>query len=154
MDTQVAAGPDAADAAPGASLTTNLQRVFNSGIRLSGAASMYSYQQFETAVGNLQAGREFSGQLTSVNSTFENVTQCLVDGMSEGKKQALESMSSVSSQLVRQSLEGLSMFDPREMLRVANNLAQKSSETVSNWVARKPFVRAEEPKLAAEVLAG
>lgn len=154
MDTQAAARPDAAGATPGASLTTNLQRAFNSGIRLSGAASMYGYQQFETAVDNLQAGRGFSEQLASVNSTVESVTQCLVGGMSEGKNKALESISSVSSQLVRQSLEGLSMFDPREMLRVANNLAQKSSETVSQWVSRKAGVQAEEPKLAAEVLAG
>ena len=115
---------------------------------------MYGLQQFETAVGNLQRGKGLSQQITNVQSAVDGVTQCLVDEVTQGKKDAIESITATGGQIIRQSWEGLSIFDPREALRAANNLAQKSSETISHWVSRKPVVAAEEPSLAADVLAG
>jgi len=63
------------------------------------------------------------------------------------------SVSSISEQVVRLSFQGMSIFDPREILRLANNLTQKSSEAVASWVGKKEPAPGEEPKLAAEVLA-
>lgn len=153
MDSKVAAGLGGT-AAESASLSGNFQKVLSSGVRLSGAASLYSLQQFESAVSNLQAGRGFNEQFHRVQGTMHDVTQCLVSGVSQGKKDAIESFSNLGGQIIRQSMEGLAAFDPREMLRTANSLAQKSSETLSHWVARKSAPASEEPRLAADVLAG
>jgi hypothetical protein len=153
MDTQTIA-QDGGATATAATMTNNFQKVLNSGVRLSGAASLYSLQQLETAVSNMQSGKGFSDQLNKVQATMDDVTKSLVKGLSQGKKDAVESVSTLGGQIIRQGIEGLAAFDPREMLRAANNLAQKSSETISHWVSRKPGVPAEEPRLAADVLAG
>jgi hypothetical protein len=153
MDTQVVAGHENTSAAD-VTLTSNLQKILNSGVKLSGAASMYSLQQFETAIGNMQSGRGLSEQVDKVQFMVDDVTKCLVAGVSQGKKAAVESFSAVGGQLIRQSAEALSLFDPREVLRAANSLAQKSTQTISHWVSRKPSVAAEEPMLAVDVLAG
>ena len=153
MDTQVAKDHENATAAD-ITLTGNVQKILNSGVKLSGAASMYSLQQFENAIGNIQSGKGLSGQISQVQATVDDITKCLTDDMSARKREAVESFSAVGGQMIRQGMEGLSLFDPREILRAANNLAQKSTETISHWVSRKPSGAAEEPQLAADVLAG
>ena len=150
MDTQVAAWNERTSVA----LTTHFQKLLNSGVKLSGAASMYSLQQFENAMGNIQDRKKLSKQIDRVQAALDEVSGCLVSDISQSKKDAVESFTSVGEQLFRTSVEGLSLFDPREMLRAANSLAQKSTETISHWVARKSPVAAEEPRLAADVLAG
>ena len=152
MDTQAITGNGNAAVAD-TTLTSNFQKVLNSGVRLSGAASLYSLQQLETAVSNLQSGKGFNEQFDRVQGTMNDVTKCVVASVSQGKRDAIESFSNLSGQIIRQGMEGFSAFDPREMLRAANNLAQKSSETISHWVARKSTPAAEEPRLAADVLA-
>jgi hypothetical protein len=152
MDSQVIAR-DGVAAVANTTLTSNFQKVLNSGVRLSGAAGMYSLQQFETAVTNLQSGKGFNEQFNKVQGTMNDVTKCMVANVSPGKRDAIESFSNLGGQIIRQGMEGLSAFDPREMLRAANNLAQKSSETLSHWVARKSTEAGEEPRLAADVLA-
>jgi hypothetical protein len=153
MDTQVVAR-NGVTAEQNNALTSNFQKVLNSGVRLSGAASLYSLQQFEAAVSNIQSGKGFSEQFDKVQATVNEVSRCLAEGVSQGKKDAIESFSTLGGQIIRQGMEGMAAFDPREMLRAANNLAQKSSETISHWVSRKSSVPAEEPRLAADVLAG
>ena len=135
-------------------MSTHLQKVLSSSVRLSGAAGMYSLQQFETAMSNLQSGKGFTEQIARTQSTIDDVTKCLISEVSQGKKDAIESVSTLGGQMIRQGIEGLSVFDPREMLRSANSLAQKSTEAISHWVSRQASVRAEEPQLAADVLAG
>lgn len=152
MDSQVAAR-DGSETVENTALNS-FQKVLNSGVRLSGAASLYSLQQFETAVTNLQSGKGFAGQFNRVQATMDDVSKCLAAGVSQGKKDAIDSFSNLGGQIIRQGMEGISAFDPREMLRAANNLAQKSSETISHWVSRKPAAAGEEPRLAADVLAG
>ena len=153
MDTQITPR-NGSTAGEIASLSANFQMVLSTGVRLSSAASMYSLQQFETALGIIQSGKGFSDQIACVQTTVDDVTKVLTDEVSQGKKEAIESIGNVGGQLIRQSWEGLAMFDPREILRTANKLALKSSETISHWVSRKSSVPAEEPKLAADVLAG
>lgn len=153
MDTQ-ATSRDGNTALPVSSLAGNFQRVLSSGVRFTGAAGMFSLQQFETAVTNLQGGKGFQEQFNKVQGTVDDVTKCLVSSVSQGKKEAIETVSNLGGQILRQGMEGLSAFDPREMLRAANNLAHKSTETISHWVSRKGAPAGEEPRLAADVLAG
>ena len=65
MDTQAITGNGNAAVAD-TTLTSNFQKVLNSGVRLSGAASLYSLQQLETAVSNLQSGKGFNEQFDRV----------------------------------------------------------------------------------------
>lgn len=139
-------------ATPDPSLTGTIGKLVFSTIRLSGAATLYGVQQVEAAFTVLQGEEDLSKQMERFGTTVDSLSKCLAGDISEGKKEALDSVASVSGQLVRQSAEVMSFLDPREILRVANSLAQKSSESVSGWVGRREEDSGDSPKLAVDVL--
>ena len=114
---------------------------------------MYGVQQLEAAANVFQDEDGFSKQMDRFGATVESLATCLADDISPGKKEALESISSATGRVVRQTLEVARFLDPRELLRVANNLAHRSSETMSSWMGKKEPVPEEAPKLAVDVLA-
>ena len=139
-------------ATPDPSLTGTIGKLMFSTIRLSGAATLYGVQQFEAAFTVLQGEDNISKQMERFGTTVDSLSNCLAGDISEGKKEALDSVASVTGQFVRQSAEMMSFLDPRGIMRVANSLAQKSSESVSGWVSKKEEDSAESPKLAVDVL--
>ena len=139
-------------ATPGNFLTESFEKLFLSTVRLSGAATLYGVQQLESAASVFQGGEGFSQQLDRLETTVNSLTQCLVEEISPSKKDALESISNITAQMVRQSFDSMMLLDPRQVFRFAGSLAQKSSETIVGWTTKKESA-AEEPRLAAEVLA-
>lgn len=141
-----------AAAAAGTSLTGSFEKLLLSSARFSGAATLYGVQQLEATVNVFQEGEGFTKQVDKFGTTVETLTRCIADEISPGKKDALDSISSVTGRLVRQSLQGMSFLDPRLFLRLSNTLVQKTSKTVSGWVRKQEPSPEEEPKLAADVL--
>ena len=91
-------------------------------------------------------------QLDQFGTTVHSLTQCLVEEISPGKKDALDSVGEISTKVMRQSIEGISLLDPRQIFRFTNTLVKWSSETVAGWVGKQDHPPEEEPKLAADVL--
>jgi hypothetical protein len=141
-----------ASATSGPTLTGSVGKLFFSTMRLSGAATLYGVQQLEAAASVLEDEDGISRQMDRFGATVESLTSCLTVDISPGKKEALESISTVTGRVVRQTLEVARFLDPREVLRVANNLAHRSSETMSGWMGKKEPVPDEAPKLAVDVL--
>jgi hypothetical protein len=145
---------DASDAATsGTTLTGSFEKLFLSGMRLSSAATLFGVGQFESAVSDWQEGGAIGKQMDRFGMTINSLTQCLVDEMSPGKKEALDSIAGITTKLVEQSMEGVRMLDPRQVFRMATGLAQKSVDAVAGWAEKSKSSHAEEPKLAADVLA-
>jgi hypothetical protein len=119
-------------------------------MRFSGAATLYGVQQVEEALFQDRDG--LSTQIKRWGTTVDSLSDCLADDMSAGKKDALNSVSTATANLLRQSVEVMSILDPRQILRVANDMAQKSSESVSGWMNRKGDSSEESPRLAVDVL--
>jgi hypothetical protein len=142
-----------AAATPGVSLTTSFEKLFLSSVRLSSAATLFGVSQFESAVAGWQEGGGIGKQLDRFGTTVNSLTQCLVEEISPGKKEALDSVAEITKKLVHQSVEGMSLLDPRQVFRFAGTLAQRSSETISGWTGKKESSLVEEPQLAADVLA-
>lgn len=142
-----------AAATSGVSLTASFEKLFLSSVRLSSAATLFGVAQFETAVSGWQEGGGIGRQLDRFGSTVNSLTQCLLEEMSPGKKEALDSIAEITTKVVHQSVEGISMLDPRQVIRMATNLAQKSSETITGWTGKSEPAAAVEPKLAVDVLA-
>jgi hypothetical protein len=142
-----------AAATSGVSLTASFEKLLLSGVRLSSAATLFGVAQFETAVNGWQEGGGISKQLDHFGTTVNSLTQCLVEEISPGKKEALDSIAEITTKVVHQSMEGIGILDPRQMFRFATSLAQKSSETITGWTAKEEPAAAEEPKLAVDVLA-
>src|SRR5262245_23920835 len=124
-----------ASASQTSSLTASIERLFLSSVRLSGAATLFGVAQFETAMNGWQQGGGFGQQLDRFGSTVNSLTRCLVDEMSPGKKEALESISEITSKLVHQSMDGMNLLDPRQVIQTATSLAQKSSEMLTGWTS-------------------
>ena len=139
-------------ATPGPTMTARFEKLLLSTVRLSGAATLYGVQQIESAAALWQGGDSFSKQVEKFGATVESLTQCILEEISPGKKDALESITSVTGQAVRQSIQGASFLDPREMIRIGNNLTQKSAKTLSGWTRKKEPASEEKPRLAVDVL--
>ena len=139
-----------ASAASESTLTGSMGKLLFTTMRFSGAATLFGVQQVEAVL--FKEGEGFSKQIERFGTTVDSLSDCLADDISEGKQDALESVSSVTGDIVRQSFEVMSILDPREILRVANNMAQKSSESVSDWMSRKEASSEESPRLAVDVL--
>jgi len=142
-----------APATAGPTLKGSVGKLLFSTMRFSGAATLYGVQQLEAAVNVFEDEEGISRQMDRFGATVESLTSCLADDISPGKKEALESISTVTGRVVRQTLEVARFLDPREVLRVANNLAHRSSETMSGWMGKKESVPDDAPQLAVDVLA-
>jgi hypothetical protein len=142
-------GTEAAAAAE-STLTGTMGKLVFTTMRFSGAATLYGMQQVEAAL--FQDGDSLSDQIRRLGTTVDSVSDCLADDISTGKKDALDTVSSATANFLRQSVEVMSILDPRQILRVANDMAQKSSESVSNWVTKKGDSVEESPRLAVDVL--
>jgi hypothetical protein len=119
-------------------------------MRFSGAATLYGMQQVEAAL--FQDGDALSKQIRRLGTTVDSLSDCLADDISEGKKDTLDSVSNATANFLRQSVEVMSILDPRQILRVANDMAQKSSESVSGWMSKKGDSPEDSPRLAVDVL--
>jgi hypothetical protein len=135
----------------GVSLTMSFERLLLSSVRLSSAATLFGVQQFESALNGIQDGTGFSGSLEQVGSTVNSLTQCLMDEVAPGKKEALASMEQFTSKIFQQSISGAKALDPRQVVQMATTLAQKSSDMIAGWTG-KATAEAEEPQLATDVL--
>lgn len=137
----------------GTTIVESFEKLVASSMRFSGAATLFSVQQVEAAFSVLEGGDGFLKQMDKFGNTVESLTKSLTEDISPGKKDTLESISRATDQVVRQSLDALSLLDPRQVLRLTNNLTQKTSETVSNWIRKREPGSEDEPKLAVDVLA-
>ena len=139
-----------ATAASELTFTGRVGKLFFTTVRFSGAATLYGVQQVESVL--FKDGEGFSKQIKRLGTTVDSVSDCLAGDISAGKKDALESVSNATGSILRQSVEVMSILDPRQILRVANDMAQKSSESVSGWVNKKGAFTEESPRLAVDVL--
>ena len=144
---------DASAAAPaGVTLTATFEKLFLSSVRLSSAATLFGVYQLESAVSGIQEPGGIGRQMDRFGDTVESLAECLLEEISPGKKQALNSIGEITGKVVKQSIEGLRFFDPREVIRITNSLARRSTETVTGWGKSAAAASFEEPQLAADVL--
>ncbi|HWP84972.1 MAG TPA: hypothetical protein VNN17_07275 [Terriglobia bacterium] len=129
------------------------ERLFLSSVRFSSAATLFGVSQLETAVSGIPTAEGLGKQLNQLGTTVDSLTKCLLDEMSAGKREALDSFTEISTKLVNQSLDGLRFLDPWQAFRIASSLAQRSADTITDWAGGSHPPAAEEPRLAVEVLA-
>ncbi|MBI4479557.1 MAG: hypothetical protein HY651_06000 [Acidobacteria bacterium] len=134
-------------------MTASLEKLALCSVRFSGAATLYGVHQFENAMNLWQESGGIGKQMDQFGATVNSLTQCLADDFSPGKKEALISITEMTTKVVQQSMEGMSLFDPRLAFRFATALAKRSSEAINSWTAKTEPSSEQEPKLAADVLA-
>jgi DNA-binding beta-propeller fold protein YncE len=130
-----------------------MQSLLVSMMRLSAALTLYGLEQIQTSVYVTQGGQNPLRVLDKLEIALNSLTEALVDNIGDGKKTALESVTTMAQDLVRTSFEGVTVIDPRQLLRATDSILRSSSETMADWVDRVGLVDGEEPRPAAEVLA-
>lgn len=125
-----------------------MEKAIVSMVRLSSAFALYGIDQLQTAI-SPQGG---TGVATNdFRVVLDSMTESLQERMGQSNRDAVKSTARIVERVVEQSLEGLSLMDPRRVLRVANNLVQKSSEVMFNWSGNEEPIE-DKPELAVEVL--
>jgi len=130
-----------------------LQSLLVSMMRLSAALTLYGLEQIQTSVYVTQGGQNPRRVLDKLEIALNSLTEALAAHITDGKKTALESVTTMAQDLVRTSFDGVNAIDPRQFLRATDTLLRRSSESMADWVDRVSLVDGEEPKPAAEILA-
>jgi len=129
-----------------------MQGLVVSMLRFSAAVALYGIEQIQTTLDVTQSGQDFFKILDKFEGALDSLTETLVDNLDKGKRDTLKSFTEVAEGLVSRSFDGMTMIDPREMLRATNDLIQRSSGAFTDWVSRAASADGEKPKPAAEVL--
>jgi hypothetical protein len=130
-----------------------MQSLLVSMMRFSAAITLYGWEQIQTSVYITQGGQNPRRVLDKLEIALNSLTEALVEQMTDGKKTALESVTTMAQDLVRTSFDGVNVIDPRQFLRATDTILRRSSESMADWVDRVGLVDGEEPKPAAEILA-
>jgi hypothetical protein len=134
-------------------LNTNFEKLLLSSMRLSSAATLFTFGQLEIAVSGRQEGTRLGNQLDRIGTTVDSLSQCLMAEISPGKKAAVDSFAEITSKVLHQSLDGMGLFNPGQAFRIAADLAQKSSSVIAGWAGNVELPVEERPQLAVDVLA-
>ena len=130
-----------------------MQSLLVSMMRLSAALTLFGLEQLQTSVDITQGGQNPLRALDKLEIALNSLTEALVDHIADGKKSALESVTTMAQDLVRTSFDGVNVIDPRQFLRATDSILRSSSETMADWADRVGLVDGEEPRPAAEILA-
>jgi hypothetical protein len=139
----------------GSTIAGSVQRAIVSMVRLSSAFALFGIEKVQTAV-SFQSGASLPGAVKDLGSVFDAMTESLAGQMDPGKREMLDSAARIAEQVAQQSEEGLRMMDPRRVVQAANELVQRSAETIANWSGNAhPSGGAngdDKPRLAVDVL--
>jgi hypothetical protein len=130
-----------------------MQSLMVSMMRLSAALTLYGLEQIQTSVDITREGQSPLRVLDKLEVALDSLTEALAGQITEGKKSALESMTTMAQDLVRTSFDGANAIDPRQLFRATDSILRSSSESMADLVDRAGIVDGEEPRPAAEVLA-
>lgn len=130
-----------------------MEKLLVSVMRLSAALTLYGMEQVQSTVSYAGKGESPFKAFDEWEATLNSLSDALTGQIGEDKKTTLESMTSMAEDLVSTSFDGVSVIEPRQILRATDDLIRASSETVSGWVERAASADGDQPRPAADVLA-
>lgn len=136
-------------------MEATVQDLLVSTVRLSAALTLYGLEQLQNVAFARSDRRELSEAVEKLGTGLDSVTDSLVQGLNETKKDALISVSTTARYVIRKSLEILS---PVPVLEAANNLLKKATEPILAFAGQRETVQdivpKDAPQLAVDVLTG
>jgi hypothetical protein len=121
-------------------------------VRFSTAVTLYGYEQLQSAYSMSQKGADLLRNTDRLEGVLNSLTDSLVDKLDPAKQETLRSFTGIARDAVSRSVSAVGFVDPRVVLRTVGDLAHKSAETVSSWVAKPEETEPAEPIPAADVL--
>lgn len=131
-----------------------MQKLIVSMMRFSTAMTLFGMEQMQSGFDTVTGNEDLSKSMDNFRKTVDSITDSLISNMDKDKKSTVDSFSRASEKTVNRSFDMVpaAMMDPREWIRVTNDVVQRSSETVQDWMEKQADEEAEKPKSAASAL--
>jgi conjugal transfer/entry exclusion protein len=113
-----------------------MQSLIVSMLRFSAAVTLFSMEQLQSSLNLVEGEENLSKTLERFEEALNSVTDSLTKRIDEKKKDTLKSITKMSEDVVGRTFDGMTMIDPREMMRATNDLIQKTSDTTAGWVSK------------------
>ena len=135
----------------GETLEGTVQSLLVSTVRLSAALTLYGLEQLQNVAYAREGRRDLSTAAERFGTALDSVSDSLVDGLDETKRDALISVSTVARFLIRESFEILS---PAAVLETVGHLLKRAPEPIAAFAGKKEIAQKDAPQLAVDVLTG
>lgn len=101
-------------------------------MRFSAAVTLFGMEQLENAIGAASLSEELSSSIDRFRQSIDSFANVVAGEIDPKKRNTLKSVTSISEQTVRQTLQGVSMMGPKEILEAASELMRNTSESVAD----------------------
>ena len=129
-----------------------MQRFIVSMMRLSTAVTLFGYEQLQSSAEWMRGEQQFNKAMDRLQVAFDSLTDVLADSLGKGKRGTLSSITDMTEEVVKLSLEGMRLADPRELVKATSDMIKKSADALTGRIGQMTSTEGEEPKPAADVL--
>jgi GTPase involved in cell partitioning and DNA repair len=113
-----------------------MQNLMIAMMRFSAAVTLYGMEQVQKSMNVVDGGEDMSKAMDRLEKTLNSLTDTLVNKIDDSKKETLKSVTKMSEDVIGKTMDGVSMMDPREVLKATNDLMQKTSDATADWVSK------------------
>ncbi|HYK89948.1 MAG TPA: hypothetical protein VE398_14325 [Acidobacteriota bacterium] len=113
-----------------------MQNLIISMMKFSAAVTLFGMEQLQNTLNMVEGEEDLSKTMERFEQAINSLTETLTSRIDEKKKETLSSITKMSEDVVNRTFDGMSMMDPREVMRATNDLIQKTSDTTADWVSK------------------
>ena len=113
-----------------------MQNLIVSMLRFSAAVTLFGMEQLQTSLNMIEGEDDVSKAMERLEKAFDSMTESLTTRIDDKKRDTLKSITKMSEDVVGRTFDGMTMIDPREVMRATNDLIQKTSDTTAEWVSK------------------
>jgi hypothetical protein len=113
-----------------------MQNLIVSMLRFSAAVTLFGMEQLQTSLNMIEGEDDVSKAMERFEKALDSMTDSLTTRIDDKKRDTLKSITKMSEDVVGRTFDGMTMIDPREVMRATNDLIQKTSDTTAEWVSK------------------
>jgi len=113
-----------------------MQSLIISMMKFSAAVTLFSMEQLQNTLNMVEGEEDLSKTMDRFEQALNSLTEALTNRIDDKKKDTLKSITKMSEDVVSRTFDGMTVMDPREVMRATNDLIQKTSDTTAEWVSK------------------
>jgi len=113
-----------------------MQNLIVSMMRFSAALTLFGMEQVQNTLNLVEGEEDLSKTMERFEKALDSLTDALMNKVDDKKKETLGSVTRMSEDIVGRTLDGMSIVDPREVLRATNDLLQKTTDATADLVSK------------------
>jgi hypothetical protein len=117
-----------------------MQNLLVAMMRFSAAVTLYGMEQVQKTMDVVDGGEDMSKAMERLETTLNSLTDTLVGKIDTSKQDTLKSVTKMSEDVIGRTMDGVSMMDPREVMKATNDLIQKTSVATADLVGKAASV--------------